>query len=346
MGNIKNLSITVLCIITSYVGLSQNNFKITGKIDLLSKSKSVILSSAAGQFIAPIDSNGRFEIQGVVDEAGVALIKTDSSGADGIWLQPGEYILHCKEIIRAGFKNYLFRMPEFKGPEDAEINYGFSQPRYYIEGSSTEERMLNQKNFAIHYIDSIFQHFPTSKTLSDMIRLSQSFIGDEAVLAYQALLSEDQKNDPNSKQLENYFKRKEKIKNEKLFENFTMKNSRGKNFTLSSVVGKKLILIDFWSSDCSPCRAKHKKLVELYKKYAARGLEIISVSLDDKNKEWKNAIKKDGMIWTNVSDLKGWNNSLAKNYYVESLPFSLWLDGTGKIISADLNEKEIENYLK
>ena len=125
-----------------------------------------------------------------------------------------------------------------------------------------------------------------------------------------------------------------------------MKNSKGKNFTLSSVTGKKLILIDFWSSDCAPCRSKHKKLVELYKKYAAKGLEIISVSLDNKNKAWQIAIKNDKMTWINVSDLKGWDNSLAKNYYVQSIPFALWLDGTGKIIGAELSEKEIEKYLE
>ncbi len=342
----RKIIITALCSVASYAVLAQNKFTITGTIERLSKSKSVILSSASWQFIAPVDSAGKFEIKGTVDEVGFALIQTDSSGADGIWLEPGEYTIHCKEIVREGVKGYLFRMPGFKGPQDAAINYGFSQPRYYIKCDSVKETMLKQKIFAMHYIDSIFQYYPTSKTLPEMIRLSQNFIGDEAVLAYQALLSTDQKNDSNSKQLENYFKRKEKIENEKLFGNFTMKNNKGKIFTLSSVTGKKLMLIDFWSSDCSPCRSKHKKLVELYKKYAAKGLEIISVSLDNKNKAWQTAIMNDKMMWINVSDLKGWNNSLAKSYYVQSIPFAIWLDGTRKIIGAELSEKEIEGYLK
>ncbi|MGG9960230.1 thioredoxin-like domain-containing protein [Ferruginibacter sp. SUN106] len=342
----KKLIIAALCSIASCTVSSQNNFTISGTIERLSKSRSVILSSRAGQFIAPVDSAGKFEIKGTVDEVGFALIKTDSSGADGLWLEPGEYTIHCKEITREGVKGYLFRMPGFKGPQDATINYGFNQPRYYIKGDAVGETMLKQKNFAMHYIDSIFQYFPTSKTLPEMIRLSQTFIGDEAVLAYQALLSTDQKNDSNSKQLENYFKRKEKIKTDIFFDNFTMKNNKGKKITLSSVTGKKLLLIDFWSSDCSPCRSKHKKLVELYQKYAGKGLEIISVSLDNNNKAWQTAIKNDKMTWINVSDLKGWNNSLAKSYYVQSIPFALWLDGNRKILGAELSEKEIEKYLE
>ena len=335
-----------LCLVASAMLPAQNNFKITGKIELLSKSKSVILNSSAGQFVAAIDSTGKFEINGTVDEVGLALIKTDSSGADAVWLQAGEYTLHCKEIIKAGTKGYLFRIPEFKGPEDAQINYGFNQPRYYIKGDAAEETKLKQKDFALHYIDSIFQYFPTSKTLPEMIRLSQNFIGDEATLTYRNLLSADQKKDGSSKQLDNYFKRKEKIKKEQFFENFTMKNNVGKNFTLASLVGKKLILVDFWSSDCGPCRAKHIRLVEWYKKYAAKGLEIISVSLDNKNAAWQNAVKKDSMTWINVSDLKGWNNSLAKSYYIQSIPFALWLDGNRKILGAELSEKEIESYLE
>jgi peroxiredoxin len=342
----KRLMISLLCGISATIVCSQNNFTINGTITTLSKATTIILSSGAGRFSVPVDAAGKFEIHGRVTEAEFALIQTDSSGADGIWLEPGDYTISCKEIRKDGIKGYLFRMPAFKGPLDAMINYGFSQPRYYIKGISPEETRLKQKAFAINYIDSIFQYYPDSKVLPGMINLSQNFIGDEATLAYQALLSGDQKNDSNSKQLENYFKRKEKIEREKLFNDFTMKDNKGNNFKLSSVTNKKLLLIDFWSSDCAPCRAKHKRLVELYKKYSDRGLEIISVSLDTNNAAWQNAIKNDGMVWINVSDIKGWDNSLAKSYYVRSIPFALWLDGTTKILGAALSEKEIESYLQ
>ena len=125
-----------------------------------------------------------------------------------------------------------------------------------------------------------------------------------------------------------------------------MKDNKGKIFQLASL-NKKLVLLDFWSSDCMPCRHKHPRLADLYKKYADKGFEIISISLDVNAGEWRKAIEKDELTWINVSDLKGWKTKLAEDYYVKSLPFSIWLDKDKKIISIeDLSETQIEEYLK
>ncbi len=341
----KKIIIIVLWLILSLNVIAQYRFKITGKIERLSKSSRVIIQGS-DEFTAPIKDDGSFEIVGEVPEPGFALIKTDSSGADAIWLEAGDYQLFCREITLKNIKNYLFRTPQFTGPVDASIYYGFIQPRYSIRGTTTDESKLLQKNFALHYIDSIFKVAPQSIVIPHLVSLSQSTIGDEAAAFYLSLFSPDQKNDSTTKRLEDYFKRKDKIEKEKLFENFTMKKSNGKSFTLSSLIGKKLIFVDFWSSDCIPCRYKHKKLVELYKKYSSKGLEIISVSLDDDKKAWLKAIQKDMMAWINVSDLKGWQNQLAESYFVKSIPYGLWLDGDKKIIGPELSDTTIEAYLK
>ena len=87
-------------------------------------------------------------------------------------------------------------------------------------------------------------------------------------------------------------------------------------------------------------------MVKLYNKYSSKGLEIVSISLDDERSAWLKAIKVDEMKWINVSELKGWNTSIAEAYFVKSLPYSLWLDKDRKVINKELTEKEIEAYLK
>ncbi|MEO7982832.1 MAG: thioredoxin family protein [Bacteroidota bacterium] len=330
----------------SPIASGQKNFIIHGKISLLSKSKSVIISSSSGQFTGPVKANGSFEITGIVKEPEFALIKTDSSGNDGIWLQAGEYTITCKEISMDGIRGYLFRMPGLKGPEDAAISYGIDQPQYYIRGTTDDETRQKHKDFAVHYIDSILRCCPATKTLPHILESSQHYIGDQATAAYRELLNPDQKKDPDSKSLDNYFKRKEKMEREKYFEGFSMSDNEEKNFTLASVKNKKLILLDFWSTDCYPCRKEHLALVELYKKYASRGLEIISISLDSDLAEWNASIQKDQLTWINVSELNGWENSLAKSYFINAIPFAVWLDGNRKIIGTALSEKQIEEYLK
>ena len=337
------LSICLL-IFTNSFSFSQQDFTITGKIERLSKAKQITINCSGGQFIAEIKVDGSFEIQGNVPEPGAGLIFTDSSGADAIWLEQGLYKISCKEVKIEFSKNIYFRIPELKGPKDAEIHNAWCEPRYYFRGSPDELRK-KYKDHAVKYLDSLFTNFPECKATTEILRLSKSSIGDEAAELYMSMLGKEHLKDDNFRSLEDYFKRKEKIENEKFFQDFEMKDDNGKNFKLSSVK-KKLILIDFWSSDCGPCRGKHPGMAELYKKYSDKGFEIISISLDDTKADWKKAIEKDKMIWINVSDLKGWNSPIAENYFVHSIPFSMWLDKDKKIISiVKLSEDEIKKYL-
>ena len=91
---------------------SQGDFKIIGKIEQLSKSKSVIIGSSYGEFTGEIKYDGSFVITGTVIKPGEALIYTDSSGADALWLEPGEYYIECSEITMAGIRQVLFRIPK------------------------------------------------------------------------------------------------------------------------------------------------------------------------------------------------------------------------------------------
>lgn len=325
--------VTTFFLFLSIKCFSQDNFTIKGKIDLRSKSENVIIMSSWGSFHGSIDNNGNFEIKGRVKEAGTALIKTDSSGADAIWLQPGEYKIRCREI-----EGINFRIPELNGPKDAEIYHGFLEKQYYIKGE------LSVKQFFSAYIDSIFQTYPSSEVLPEMLRMAGSALDDKKVSVYLGMLNKDQIQAEGTNSLKNYYKRKEKIETEKIFQNFQMKDNHGNIFELSSL-NKKLILLDFWASWCMPCRRKHPKLAELYKKFADKGFEIVSISLDDNEIEWKKAIVKDSLTWINVSELKGWETSLSESYFINTIPFAFWLDKDMKIIGNELSEKEIEKIL-
>jgi alkyl hydroperoxide reductase subunit AhpC len=65
-------------------------------------------------------------------------------------------------------------------------------------------------------------------------------------------------------------------------------------------------------------------------------LNIISVSLDDNAKDWKEAISKDGLSWTQVSNLKEMKDPIAIQYGITQIPTTFLLDSTGKIVAIDL----------
>jgi thiol-disulfide isomerase/thioredoxin len=129
-------------------------------------------------------------------------------------------------------------------------------------------------------------------------------------------------------------------------------NPEGKEISLSSLKGK-LVLVDFWASWCSPCRAENPNLVKTYREYkdknftAGKGFTIYSVSLDRSKAGWVNAIKADGLEWTyHVSDLKHWESKGAAKYGVNQIPSNFLIDANGKIIGKDLIGKELSKKLE
>lgn len=122
---------------------------------------------------------------------------------------------------------------------------------------------------------------------------------------------------------------------------FTQQDSTGMNVPLSSFVGRNYLLVDFWASWCSPCRAENPNLVSLYNKYHERGFDIFGVSFDTKRERWLKAIKDDSLTWTHVSDLQGWENRAGKLYGIRSIPANVLLDTNGTIIARNLRGEEL-----
>jgi peroxiredoxin len=100
----------------------------------------------------------------------------------------------------------------------------------------------------------------------------------------------------------------------------------GKSVKLSSLRGKKAIAVLFWASWCHHCLEETPKIHQLYKEYKAKGLEVYAVSLDSKQQDWADAVKRLGFEWINVSDLKHWESIPARRFLVKSTPTIYILD--------------------
>lgn len=127
---------------------------------------------------------------------------------------------------------------------------------------------------------------------------------------------------------------------------FTQDDTLNIPVSLSSFKGK-YVLLDFWASWCGPCRAENPNLVKAFNNYKDRGFTVLSVSLDQPGKKqaWLDAIHKDGLTWTHVSDLKYWDNAVAKQYGIRAIPQNFLLDPSGKIIAKDLRGDELNKKL-
>lgn len=108
------------------------------------------------------------------------------------------------------------------------------------------------------------------------------------------------------------------------------------------VKGKKVVLIDFWASWCGPCRRENPNVKALYEATKEKGFDILAVSLDESREEWLKAIEKDGLTWTHVSDLGGWQEKTASLFNVTAVPATFLVDGDAKIIAINLRGEELK----
>lgn len=132
----------------------------------------------------------------------------------------------------------------------------------------------------------------------------------------------------------------------KVAPDFSAPNPEGKQVSLNDIKGKATI-IDFWAAWCGPCRRENPNVVKVYEKYHDKGLEIISVSLDrpGQKDKWLKAIEDDKLTWHHVSNLQYFNDPVAQQYNIQSIPATFILDADGKIVAKSLRGQALEDQI-
>ncbi len=131
-----------------------------------------------------------------------------------------------------------------------------------------------------------------------------------------------------------------------IFETLSKKREELKNY-----VGKsKLLVVDVWASWCGPCKREIPHLKKVYDAYKDKGLSMVSVSIDESEKKWKEAVGKFEMPWEQLrtgsdEDMK----SFIGDYLIEGIPHMIIIDKEGIIVYAGsalrAEEGQLQNLL-
>lgn len=141
------------------------------------------------------------------------------------------------------------------------------------------------------------------------------------------------------------FLNKNKVRIGSIAPEFEMNVRFGRNIKLSNYRGKYLLL-DFWAWWCLPCRQEHPNLLAVYNDFKGANFDVLSVTIDSKKDKWLNAILEDGLIWSQISDLKASNGEVYQKYGIGTIPCNFLLGPQGKVIAKDLKGQDLIDKIK
>lgn len=363
----KILVLASLIALASCKKAGENEFLISGKADGVENGKKVILQIQNDMGMLPKDTvkieNGKFELKGSFNEGpeiAFIMIEGVNNGMVPFILENGDIdITVDKDTIQKS---------KISGTNNNEKFQKYNDESSVIFKKMVAFQKANEKKFmdagkagdtatinSLRKQNTVFQ--------KDMDKLSENFVDKNPEAFLSVLLLENfvarqtleigkteklfDKLSPEMKKTKSGIRVGEIIKSQssvqmgKTAPNFSGKTPEGKTLSLKEAMGK-VTIVDFWASWCGPCRAENPGVVALYNEFHAKGLNIIGVSLDEDAAKWKDAIAKDNLSWTHISNLLYWKDPIAKLYGVKAIPATFILDASGNIVAKDLHGAELK----
>lgn len=213
------------------------------------------------------------------------------------------------------------------------------------DGFVAREKQLFHESHLVYL--AFAQQHPTSYiSVIGLIQVAaQPGMTDAARAAYNKL-SAEMKNTPAGQKIPVLLAARQHTQTGSQAPDFAQQSAEGKTIKLSDFRGS-YVLLDFWASWCGPCREENPNVVKAYQQYKEKGFTVLGVSLDMPGQKdaWLKAIEKDQLPWQHVSDLKGWDNAVAQQYGIRSIPANFLIDPAGRIIASDLRKEHLLNEL-
>ncbi len=357
----KKTGILLLCIMGLFsCKQEKNTFTIDGHIERMEKGDIYFIKSGEEKDIDTVKvENGNFTYKGTLTEPTVYMINfgEDQQPVFAI-LEPGHLTLSYEKdnshslLIKGGkeqdiYSNFMkgcqptITKMDSIGKVAGEHEHDTIMMTQLTALFNRYDAALRDEQLA--FIDQHANDVATAFIAINYLNAKQSTTVDDVQSIYNKLSPRMQQTFY-GKKLASMLQLKKSTDVGQVAPDFTLPDVNDKPVSLSSFKGK-ITLLDFWASWCGPCRAENPNVVNAYKKYHPKGLEILGVSLDKKKENWLAAIAHDQLTWNHVSELKGWDGKVAEQFGIQSIPSNLLLDKEGRIIAKDLREEDLMNKL-
>ena len=123
------------------------------------------------------------------------------------------------------------------------------------------------------------------------------------------------------------------------FIDFTLKTKEGEKISFAEIIAQnKVTMVDFWASWCGPCRRENPVVKAAYDQFHELGFGVISVSVDQDETAWLQAVEEDQLPWTQVRDTE---HKASDDYMIYYIPANFIYDQHGTMVAKGLRGEEL-----
>ncbi len=350
----KTFIFIALAVLGSLTCRAQENYQISGKVSGMNAGTLLLVrdDGMKPDTVATTDlKNGVFVFAGKTNAPFGGYITTgDGSLTIPIVVEPANIMINVTPngaLVQGGKQQQLFAAYNLIGQafaaEQARIQAEAQQPGADI--NALQARVDQAYRQSMEKTNDLIRANANEYATAYVIAIGARNETPESLQQKYNLLGEEAKASVPGKRIEATIERFDKLEPGKDAPDFTANMPNGDSFSLHALPAR-FKLIVFWTSTDNASRQMNPALIQLYQKFRPRGLEIVSVSLDDNLMAWRKAIELDGIsIWTNGSDLKGWNSDIANLYMVNAVPYTVLVGDENKIAAKGLSVDEITRQL-
>jgi peroxiredoxin len=329
----------LIAIVFPILSFAQDSFNIDGKIGYTNAAMAILTYKVDDKSFSDTAKvkNGVFNFKGTVTKlagANLQMLYYASPGFKNIADNLGFYLDNSNLVIQSA--DYL-KNSKITG---SKINDEYAALKDYIARANATSS-IGQSNAYAKYASE------NTSSFMGLVALSNSMVRDVDERTTQSILDKFSPELKSSKLGQNIQATINTFKNTRpgnLAPNFMQNNERGNPISLADFKGK-YVLIDFWASWCGPCRQENPNLVNAYHQFKNKNFTVLGVSLDRDKENWLKAIKDDGLVWSQVSDLRYFDNEVAKLYAVKGIPANILVDPEGVIVGKNLFGSQLTQRL-
>lgn len=296
------------------------------KIDTLAHTKSV---------------NGNFFFSGQVNEViMVHVVTTKQEMLASMMLENAEFAIMGPNLVGGGGPSQEL-LARFNQLDVEMVQERDRLQQFYVEAEKKKDRRKMAE------IDAKFQSFLVDAQAKELDLLKRSAdtyvaayivsstmrdIGLEKLTMRYNILGKAAKETSYGRAIAAQIERYERVEIGSVAPDFSLDNT-----TLHEIKGN-LKIVNFWATWSAPCRAENVNLLRIYEQYHLKGVEIISVSLDENQKMWRKAIMEDGITeWRHIANFDGKYTEMIQSYCLQAIPYTYILDGNNVIVDKGLN---------